>query len=121
MMGGGKIRGRQLHFSIVLMVWLLFSPSAWPQQSDSQEGTTVGNYNIRQSAALGYRVLTERGNGNVFDTIVDEHTGLRLLDESFEVHCLNYSGWFFCSLSLSILGLRGGPNSVVCLRASKNR
>src|SRR5260370_37101127 len=105
MMRAGKIRGRQLHFSIVLMGCLLFLPSAWPQQSDSQEGTTVGNYNIRQSAELGYRVLQERGNGDVFDTIVDEHSGLRLLDESLEVHPLNHSGLFFTWHSFSLFRL----------------
>ncbi|HTD22998.1 MAG TPA: hypothetical protein VK738_10115 [Terriglobales bacterium] len=121
MIRAGKIRARQLYLSIVLMVCLLFSLSARPQQPDSQEGTTVGNYNIRQSAEMGYRVLTERGNSDVFDTIVDEHSGLRLLDGSFEMHSLNHSGLFFDSLSLSSFGLGGEANSVIRLRAYKNK
>ena len=94
---------------------------AWSQQPDLQEGTTAGNYNIRQSAEVGYHILEEEGNSSVFDTIVDEHPGLRMLDQSLEVHSLNNAGLLFDSLSLSSYGLGGEPNSVIRLRASRNK
>jgi len=101
---------------------LLFSLSTWAQQPDAPpEGTTAGKYNIRQLAELGYRITGQRGNRSVFDSIVDEHTGLRLLDQSLEVHSLNNAGLLFDSFSLSSFGLGGEPSSVIRLRAAKNK
>src|SRR5438046_3556320 len=80
-------------YAIISSMLLLFSLSTWAQQPDAPpEGTTAGNYNIRQSAEFGYRITGQRGNRSVFDSFVDEHTGLRLLDQSLEVHPLNNSG-----------------------------
>jgi hypothetical protein len=111
-----------LYLSSGMLAFLCLSAClAWPQQPDPQEGTTAGNYNIRQSAEVGYHILEEEGNSSVFDTIVDEHPGLRMLDQSLEVHSLNNAGLLFDSLSLSSFGLGGEPNSVIRLRASKNK
>src|SRR5260370_10873056 len=109
-------------YAIISSMLLLFSLSTWAQQPDvPPEGTTAGNYNIRQSAELGYRITGQRGNRSVFDSIVDDHTELRLLDQSLEVRSLNNAGLLFDSFSLSSFGLGGEPSSVIRLRAAKNK
>src|SRR5262249_12604728 len=78
--------------AMLFVLGCLFPLSAGAQQKNPQEGTTAGNYNIRQSSELGYRVTSQTGNRSVFDSIVDEHTGLRLVDQSLEVHSVNNAG-----------------------------
>jgi hypothetical protein len=108
-------------FTRLLFLACFFSVCSSAQQPDPQQETTAGNYDIRQSTELGYRFTTQTGNRSVFDTIVNEHTGLRLLDESLDVHSLNNAGLLFDSFSLSAFGLGGEPASVVRLRASRNK
>ena len=91
------------------------------QQPPAPQETTVGNYSIHESAEIGYRFINERGNGSMFDTTVDQHTGLRLLDQSLEIRSLDHSGLVFDSLSLSGFGFGGDPNNVLRLRAYKNK
>src|SRR5262245_20048062 len=115
--GGLQFDSRIAGLSCVLFVSLC----AGAQQRAPQEGTTAGNYNIRQAVEFGYRFTGQAGNRDVFNSIVDEHTGPRLLDQSLEVHSLNNAGLLFDALSFSAFGLGGEPASVIRLRTYKNK
>jgi hypothetical protein len=89
-------------------------------QSESQ-GMTAGNYRIKQSVEVGWRAADINGNGAVFDTLVDLHTGPRLLENTFEMQSLNHKGLLFDTLMLTGSGLGGDPNTLTRLRADKDR
>lgn len=105
----------------LLLLFLLVPFSGSAQQPSGQQETTVGNYSVHESAEMGYRGTNVRGNTSMFDTTVDLHTGLRLLDQSLEVRSLDHSGLFFDSVSLAGFGFGGDPNNALRLRAYKNK
>ena len=57
---------------------------------------------------------------DVYATFVNLQPGVRLLDQSLEMHSTNHNGSLFDDLSESSFGLGGDPNEVVRLRASKH-
>src|SRR5205085_9114858 len=74
----------------------------------------------QQSVELGWRYTAGSGNGSVYDTFVNLHTGPRLLEQSLEVQSLNHAGAWFDSLSLASFGYGGDPNSATRLRMYRN-
>jgi len=89
---------------------------AWGQTSTAPEGVAAGNYQIQQSVELGWRYTTSSGNGSIYDTFVNLHTGPRLLEQSLEVQSVNHAGALFDNLSLASFGYGGDPNSATRLR-----
>ena len=94
---------------------------AWGQTSTAPEGVAAGNYQIQQSVELGWRYTTSSGNGSIYDTFVNLHTGPRLLEQSLEVQSVNHAGALFDNLSLASFGYGGDPNSATRLRVYRNR
>ena len=94
---------------------------AWGQTSTAPEGVAAGNYQIQQSVELGWRYTTSSGNGSIYDTFVNLHTGPRLLEQSLEVQSVNHAGALFDNLSLASFGYGGDPNSATRLRMYRNR
>jgi hypothetical protein len=66
---------------LVVVAGLFFSPTSRAQDnSDEGKGVDSGNYNVQQTAEVGYRVDWINGNQDTYDTFVDLHSGPRLLD-----------------------------------------
>src|SRR5438270_4193121 len=108
--------------SYVALVAVIFGAVAAAQSAGgSGEGRNLGNYNVQQTVELGWRALSADGNESVYDTLVNQHTGLRLLEQSLSVHSLNHQGLLFDDLSISSFGYGGDPNNATRLRAYKNR
>ena len=105
---------------VVLMLALAVSAVAQnaPQPG---EGIDSGDYNIRQSVEFGYRNATISGNAANYDTFVNLHTGVRLLEQSLDVRSLNHAGLVFDYLSTSSFGYGGDPIDVTRLRVGKNK
>lgn len=77
-------------------------------------------YETHYAFEVGGRTLAETGNRDVYATFVNLQSGLRLLDQSLEMHSTNHNGALFDDFSESSFGLGGDPNEVVRLRASKH-
>jgi hypothetical protein len=78
-------------------------------------------YETHFAAEFGGRSAAITGNRDVYRTFVNLQPGVRLLDQSLEMHSINHNGALFDDLSESSFGLGGDPNQVIQLRASKNR
>jgi hypothetical protein len=77
-------------------------------------------YETHFAIEFGGRALSNSGNADVYATFVNLQPGVRLMDESLEMHSTNHNGSLFDDLSESAFGLGGDPNEVVRLRASKH-
>jgi hypothetical protein len=96
--------------------------AATAQQPDSPEaGWNPGDYNVRQSIELGARVVDIGGNGSVYDTFVDQHSGMRILRQDLEMNSHDHHGLLFDRLSLHSFGFGGEPNTAARLRMGKDR
>ncbi len=77
-------------------------------------------YETHFAVEFGGRALSNSGNADVYATFVNLQPGVRLLDQSLEMHSTNHNGSLFDDLSESSFGMGGDPNEVVRLRASKH-
>lgn len=93
-------------------------PQAIPPQTETPG--SWGGYDTRFAVEVGGRALSQTGNEDVYATYVNLQPGVRLLDQSLEMHSANHSGLLFDDLSEGAFGLGGDPNQAVLLRADKN-
>jgi hypothetical protein len=77
-------------------------------------------YETHFAVEFGGRALSNTGNGDMYATFVNLQPGVRLLDQSLEMHSRGHNGLLFDDLSESSFGLGGDPNELVQLRASKH-
>jgi hypothetical protein len=107
--------------AVLLVAGLCVSrPAAAQDDTESNPGTNVGNYNVKQSIDLGYRYANVTGSNDVYDTFVNLGSGFRLLNESLDVRSLNHHGSLFDNLHLTNFGYGGDPNSMTRLSIDKN-
>ncbi|MDE3188220.1 MAG: hypothetical protein KGM96_11970 [Acidobacteriota bacterium] len=83
---------------------------------------TVGNYQVHQSVELGGRITQRDGSKAMWATMVNQNTGMRVLNHSLEMHSLDPSKTpFFDTLSSASFGYGGDPYDVSFLKVSKGR
>jgi hypothetical protein len=111
--------------SLRISLWLLaFSilslalPAA--VRGQDQEGINEGNYNIKQSVEFGYRWVSNSGDQNTYDTMINLREGFRLLDFSTEMTSLDHHGTFFDRLFFYNFGYGGDPQNASRLQISKH-
>lgn len=98
------------------------TPSASPSSSSSTPGEiTFGQYRVHQSIEAGYRVSDVTGSGGMFDTLVNEHAGLRLFEQTFSMPSDTAVGQPFDDLFINSVGWGGDPNNFLLMRVSKNQ
>ncbi len=78
-------------------------------------------YETHFAVEFGGRSLTSTGNSDVYATFVNLQPGVRLFDQSVELHSINHDGLLFDDFTESSFGIGGDPNELVQLRASKHR
>ena len=88
---------------------------------DEVKGVDSGNYNIQQSAELGYRATWIDGNQDTYNTFVHLGQGPRLLDYTLSMRSINHQGFLFDRLNFSNFGYGGDPDDVSRLRMDKNK
>ncbi len=82
----------------------------------------VGNYLVHQSLEVGGRITTMTGSNAMWDTLVNQGSGGRVLSQSLEMHSVNTSKTpFFDSLTGYSTGYGGDPLDVTRLKISKGR
>ncbi|MBZ5700093.1 MAG: hypothetical protein LAN18_16275 [Acidobacteriia bacterium] len=108
---------------LLLGALFFFSPPASRAQTNSEEpqGTTAGNYNVQQSAEIGYRVTSITGNQNTYQTFAGYNPGARLLDYTLSIRSLNHQGLLFDNINFSNFGYGGDPDNASRLRVNKNK
>jgi hypothetical protein len=119
-----RITGARASAGALLTLAVILTPGAplsGQSTSDTGEPATAGNYSIRQVVEFGGRAASFTGNGALYNTFVNLHSGPRLYDESLDMQSLNHNGALFDNLSLSGFGFGGDPNSAARLRLYRNR
>lgn len=106
---------------MVLCALLLALPASGQSTDQPSPGIDSGNYNIRQSAEFGVRIVGIDGNQAVYNTFVNQYTGPRMLDYSLEVRSLNHAGSIFDNVAVNSFGYGGDPNALTRIRVSKNK
>ena len=110
-------------FSLALVVL----PVAWSQSGKEAASSPAApseivfqGYRVHQSVELGYRAGDITGNENMFDTLVNEHDGPRLFDQTLTMQSAAHQGPFD-NLFLNSTGWGGEPNNYLRLRVEKSR
>jgi hypothetical protein len=92
-----------------------------PEQAGPTRGDDWNGYNIVNSFETGYRFVTSSGNTDTYRSTENFDNGVRLLGSFLTMNSKTGHGDLFDELILTSEGLGGDPNSIVRLRASKNR
>lgn len=107
--------------AITLPLLLLAAALAQAPSDPPPEGIENGNYHYEGSVEFGYRFVDTTGSNAVYDTLVNQQQGPRLLDQTLNMRSLNHSGVLFDNLYLSSFGWGGEPENATRLRVSKNK
>jgi hypothetical protein len=112
---------------VLLLVLVCTFPSATVAQS-TQQGSSrstpevvSGGYVIHQSIDLGVRISDTTGSLDMYSTLVDLHTGPRVLDQSLSMRSENHQGVLFDNLLMHSVGWGGDPDNFLRFRADKNK
>jgi hypothetical protein len=97
------------------------SPGASQNPTEEPDGVIRGGYLTHSSVELGYRFNDVTGSGSMYDTLVNLHSGPRLLDETLSMQSVDHQGFLFDDLNLNSFGWGGEPNNALRLRADKNK
>jgi hypothetical protein len=97
------------------------SSSTGQNPSGEPEGVTSGGYLIHSSVELGGRYSNVTGSGDMYDTLVNQQTGPRFLDQTLSMQSLDHQGVPFDDLYINSFGWGGDPNNALRLRADKNK
>jgi hypothetical protein len=94
-----------------------------PATPAAASGETVKDgFTIHQTADLGGHIAVIDGSGAMYDTLVNIHSGPRVLGETFDMHAVPDSKHLiFDTLSAFTSGFGGDPNNVATLRFSKGK
>ena len=97
-------------------------PASAPTQGSSQpEGWEHAGYTVHQSIEIGYRVSDVTGSELMYDTLVNLHTGPRLLSQTLSMQSENHDGVLFDNLFLDSFGWGGDVNNALRARLDKNK
>ncbi len=115
---------RQFFYRLMTMVLVSLTAAAQgggQSPAGSPEEVVRGGYVIHQSAEVGYRYSDQTGSGNMYDTLVNLHSGARVLDQTLTMRSQAHQGLLFDNLSISSFGWGGDPNNSLRARFGKNK
>jgi hypothetical protein len=121
-----NLRGTALVISaIVFTGGIIAGPPALAQDTTPPPapGDNVRyGYVIHQSVDFGGHIVTQSGSGAMYDTLVNVHSGPRILDSSFQMIAVNPAhALLFDHLSSNSFGYGGDPVDATFLNVSKGR
>jgi opacity protein-like surface antigen len=107
-----------------LVITLMIGATAWAQQTPppapEPEEKVIGGYVTHQSLELGGHIVDQSGSGPMYDTLVNVHSGPRILNQSLTMRAKDLShATFFDNLSTSSFGYGGDPINGTVLNVSK--
>jgi len=95
--------------------------SGTPQAPSAPEGVESGGYRIHQSIELGYRANDTTGSGAMYNTLVNEHSGVRVFDQSLTMQSTTHESLLFDNMYVNSFGWGGDPSNAILLRLDKNK
>ena len=111
-------------FAAVLGVGaFMLSLSAAAQTPPAPKETVRDGYTVHQSIDVGGHIANENGNPGMYDTLVNMHSGTRILEQSLQMRAVPDATHFFLfdSLLLTNTGYGGDPENSTMLRMSKGK
>jgi hypothetical protein len=91
-----------------------------PPQSPDEK--VIGGYITHQTVELGGHIVDQSGSSSMYDTLINIHTGPRILSQSATMRAKDPShATFFDTLSTSSFGYGGDPINWTFLNISKGR
>lgn len=108
--------------SVVLLAGALGFAITAAAQDANPKGTVMDGYTVRQSIDVGGHIVSDSGSLPMWDTLVNLHTGPRILNQTLDMHALPGSKHFlFDTLFTGSAGYGGDPNDFTTLRLSKGK
>jgi hypothetical protein len=97
-------------------------PATEKKPASEPKEKMLGNYTAHSSVELGGVITQKDGSRAMWSTMVNERTGLRVLNQSLELRSVNTRKTpFFDTLSTASFGYGGEPNDVSYLKISKGK
>jgi hypothetical protein len=96
----------------IMLPWNLLAqtPSGGSTASQPNEGVSSGGYKIHQSIEAGYRYSDQSGSDGTYDTVVNLHSGPRILEQTLSMQSETHEGPLFDNLYINSFG-GGDPNN----------
>lgn len=93
------------------------------QNANQQKGNSeAGSYDVHESYDVGGHIAHISGSGSMYDTLVNEQSGPRILNSTLEVHALpDAKHPIFDHLFEGSSGYGGDPNDMTTLKMSKGK
>ncbi len=129
--------------SLLALLWPLSAAAqdaGGQSTSAPEENKKMGDYIVSQSVEFGYRATFVKGaqlpcpigtadrssaglcqDESMYNTLVNLHTGPRLLEQTLSLRSPGHNGALFDNLFISSFGFGGDPNDVARVRVSKMR
>ena len=98
------------------------TPGAPKPAAGASDSAVPSGYSVHESVDLGGHMVGLSGSGAMYDTMVNEHSGPRMLGETFEMRALpGNKNPMFDSLSAFSGGFGGDPNNFAKLNFYKGK
>ena len=94
------------------------TPPAPPPPAAAGEGKDIGGFHVTQSIEFGGRISEVNGSQAMYDTLVNQQTGARILEQSLTMQSLTHQD-IFDTLTLNSFGWGGDPEQAARLRVSR--
>ena len=94
------------------------TPASSPPAAD--EGKEIGGFQVTQSIEIGGRISEVTGSQPMYDTLVNDQGGARILEQSLTMQSLTHED-IFDTLTLNSFGWGGDPQQAARMRVSKYR
>lgn len=110
-------------FAILGVGALLCTFNAAAQTPQQTKETIHDGFAVHQSIDVGGRIAEENGSLPMYDTLVNQHSGTRVLQQSLQMNAVpGQKHWgLFDSLLLTSMGYGGDPQDSTILRMSKGK
>lgn len=85
------------------------------------EGSAPGGYIVHQAIELGGQIVDQSGSEGMYATLVNVHSGPRLLEQTLSMQSQHHDSALFDNLFVSSFGWGGDPENAFRARVDKNR
>ena len=118
-----SFQGLSKFASALGLVGLMLTISSPAQNKPEPKETVRDGYAVHQSIDMGGHIADENGNPGMYNTLVNMHSGARILEQSLEMHAVTGAKHFFLydRLLLTSSGYGGDPENSTRLRMSKGK
>ncbi len=94
------------------------SASSGTPASGDVEGKDIGGFHVTQSIDFGGRISSVTGSQAMYDTLVDQQSGARILDQALTMQSITHEDWFD-TLTFNSFGWGGDPQQAARMNVSK--